>query len=44
MVGLLKEFIEWAKECAEDAFHIFENKDAAIVRFLAEKLYRNQTT
>lgn len=35
---LLLEFIEWAKDCGEDAWYIYEYPDQAIERFMA---YRN---
>lgn len=34
---LLQEFIDWARECGEDAFYIFENDSDAIERFLEFK-------
>lgn len=37
MEDLLNEFIEWAEECGEDAFYIFDNKKEAIARFLKER-------
>ena len=37
MEELLEEFIEWAKNCGEDAFYIFENTDEAIERFKAQR-------
>jgi hypothetical protein len=30
---LIEKFIDWAKNCGEDAFYIFENTDDAIRRF-----------
>jgi hypothetical protein len=36
MKDLLTDFIEWAKDCGEDAFYIFENTDEAIERFMTE--------
>ncbi len=36
MKDLLTDFIEWAKDCGEDAFYIFENTDEAIERFIKE--------
>lgn len=38
---LLKEFIEWASNCGEEVFYIFEETEQAIEEFLkykAEKL------
>ena len=37
MKELLEEFIEWAKECGEDVFYIFEFQDEAIEKFMKEK-------
>ncbi len=37
MKELLEEFIEWARECGEDVFYIFEFKDEAIEKFMKEK-------
>jgi len=34
---LLEEFIEWARDCGEDAFYIFENESDAIERFLENR-------
>jgi hypothetical protein len=34
---LLEEFIEWARECGEDVFYIFEFQDEAIEKFMKEK-------
>lgn len=34
---LLKEFIEWARDCGEDVFYIFEYENDAIARFLKER-------
>lgn len=34
---LLEEFVDWAKNCGEDAWYIFENTDEAIKRFLKER-------
>ena len=33
---MLTEFIDWARDCGEDAWYIFENPDEAIERFLKE--------
>ena len=33
---LLKEFIEWAQNCGEDAFYIFDTPEEAIERFLKD--------
>jgi hypothetical protein len=37
MKELLEEFIEWAKECGEDAWYIYENTEEAIERFMKKK-------
>lgn len=37
MKELLEEFIEWAKDCGEDAWYIFDNTDEAIKRFFKQK-------
>jgi hypothetical protein len=34
---LLQEFIDWAKDCGEDVFFIFEETDEAIERFMKER-------
>lgn len=34
---LLEEFIDWAKECGEDAWYIFDNTDEAIEKFLKQR-------
>ena len=33
----LEEFIEWAKDCGEDAWYIFEHTDEAIRRFKEQR-------
>lgn len=33
---LLEEFIDWARDCGEDVFYIFENTEEAIERFLKQ--------
>lgn len=33
---LLSEFIEWLRNCGEDAFYVFDNEDEAIELFLKE--------
>jgi len=35
--GLLQEFIEFFRDCGEDAFYIFDNPEEAIERFLNER-------
>ncbi len=35
--GLIEEFIEWAKNCGEDAWYIFDNTDEAIEEFLSQR-------
>lgn len=37
MKKILEEFIEWAKNCGEDAWYIYEQTDEAIERYLKEK-------
>ena len=34
---LLIEFIEWARDCGEDAFYIFEEPEEAIKLFLIQR-------
>lgn len=34
---LLKEFIEWAENCGEDVWYIFDNKQEAIELFFKTK-------
>jgi len=34
---LLEEFVDWARDCGEDAFYIFENTEKAIKKFLKQK-------
>ena len=34
---IIEEFIDWAKDCGEDVFYIFDDTDDAIERFLTEK-------
>ena len=34
---LLEEFVDWAKDCGEDAWYIFDHTDEAIERFLRER-------
>lgn len=31
---LLEEFVEWLRECGEDAFYVFEETEEAIKKFL----------
>jgi hypothetical protein len=35
------EFIEWAKNCGEDAFYIFDDPDEALERFFIERKKQN---
>lgn len=35
--NLLKEFIDWARDCGEDAFYIFEETDEAIKKFFKQR-------
>ena len=39
MEELLEEFVDWARDCGEDVFYIFDNTDEAIKKFLS---IRNQ--
>lgn len=34
---ILTEFIDWARDCGEDAWYIYDNTDEAIDRFLKER-------
>jgi hypothetical protein len=34
---LLEEFVDWAKDCGEDAWYIFDNTEEAIERFLKQR-------
>lgn len=34
---MLWDFIEWARDCGEDALYIFDEPDEAIERFLNHK-------
>lgn len=36
MEELLKIFVNWAYNCGEDSFYIFDNTDEAIERFMVE--------
>lgn len=36
---LLEEFINWAKDCGEDAWYIFDNTSEAIDRFIEYKSF-----
>lgn len=33
----LREFIEWAENCGEDAFYIFDNPEKAINEFFKQR-------
>jgi len=37
MKELLEEFVDWARDCGEDAFYIFDNTDDAIAAFLKQR-------
>ena len=37
LTDLLEEFIDWARDCGEDAFYIFDNTDEAIEKFLKQR-------
>ena len=39
---LLEEFIEWARDCGEDVFYLFENTEEAIKRFDKQRDYGDQ--
>ncbi len=34
---LLEAFVDWAKDCGEDAWYIFEKTDEAIEKFLKQR-------
>jgi hypothetical protein len=34
---ILQEFVEWAKDCGEEVFYIFEDTEEAIERFLKQR-------
>jgi len=34
---LLEEFVDWAKDCGEDVYYIFDNTEEAIERFLNQR-------
>jgi hypothetical protein len=34
---LLEEFIDWARDCGEDVFFVFEETDEAIERFMKQR-------
>ena len=34
---MLTEFIDWARDCGEDVFYIFENTDEAIQKFFEQR-------
>jgi len=34
---LLEEFIDWARDCGEDAFYIFEETEEAIKKFFEQR-------
>ena len=37
MEAIIREFIEWEKDCGEDAWYIFENTDIAIEEFMKQR-------
>ncbi len=37
MRDLLKEFVEWLRECGEDAFFVFDSPEEAIEEFLKQR-------
>lgn len=34
---LLQEFIDWARDCGEEVFYIFDDTEEAIERFMKER-------
>lgn len=34
---ILQEFVEWAKDCGEEVFYIFEDTEEAVERFLKQR-------
>ena len=34
---LLEEFIDWARDCGENAFYIFDDTEDAIEKFLEQR-------
>ena len=34
---IIKDFIDWARDCGEDAFYIFDNTEEAIQLYLDQK-------
>jgi len=34
---LLKEFVDWAKDCGEDVWYVFDNTEEAIDAFLNQR-------
>jgi len=34
---LLEEFIDWARDCGEDAFYIFEETEEAVKKFFEQR-------
>jgi hypothetical protein len=34
---LLEEFIDWARDCGEDAFYVFDETEEAIERFMKQR-------
>jgi len=34
---LIEDFVDWAKDCGEDAWYIFENTEESIERFVKHK-------
>jgi len=37
MRDLLEEFVDWARDCGEDAFYIYEDTEKAIAEFLKQR-------
>jgi hypothetical protein len=36
MKDILTDFIDWARDCGEDVFYVFDYTDEAIERFIKE--------
>lgn len=37
MEELLEEFIDWARDCGEDVFYIYDETEEAIERFIKQR-------
>ncbi len=42
MKEIIEEFIEWAKDCGEDAWYIFDATEEAIDRYLEIKAQEHE--